>query len=361
MIWGWIGKGCCGVLTRIQNDCETARPGMVRDGQNYTIVFNTVVSFIFLIFPISFVISNSMRFHLTVRVWFVLLLLCIWVIDLSDGKLSHDGIHAEIPDNIPGIDEVDPATGYTRLMRAASIGDLESIKNYLKGGASTNIQNHEGNTALMIAAKNGMYHSSLHLINSEADLNIVNKHGMSALLLAVSSGFNFIIMSLVNHGAFIDSATPDGTTALMMAAQRGDFEIVKFLLEKGANINLKNEEKSTALMFAVSSKEAKVVRLLLEHGASVNLQDERGFSALSHAAFRGRGEMAEILIEYGADIEVKDVFDRTPIMIAIEQSQQAVMDALIGNGCKLPKRGWKASSEIMKKRQKILEKMKNEL
>ncbi|ESU40118.1 Ankyrin repeat protein [Giardia duodenalis] len=147
---------------------------------------------------------------------------------------------------------------WTPLMRAAFLGDIETVKQYL---SDKDKKNEDGDTAYTFAAK----------------------AGQGAIL------------------ELLDPTDRNGVTALMRAAERGDAEAVKALvpLQKGrkmtkdVTINGWQISRGTALMRATACGHAKVVRLLVEHEGG--MQDNCGYTALMWAAYSNNPECVKLL------------------------------------------------------------------
>lgn len=79
-------------------------------------------------------------------------------------------------------------TFWTVLMRAASAGDLETVRRLANDGVEVNGQSPNGTTALMAAVKNGHAETALELIELGADLALVDTDGMTAIEWAKQKG-----------------------------------------------------------------------------------------------------------------------------------------------------------------------------
>jgi ankyrin repeat protein len=71
--------------------------------------------------------------------------------------------------------------GWTVLMTAASIGNLEIVKLLVEHGADVNLKNVKGNTALILAAQNDNFNIVKYLVEKGADVKIKNEYGKTAL------------------------------------------------------------------------------------------------------------------------------------------------------------------------------------
>jgi ankyrin repeat protein len=85
----------------------------------------------------------------------------------------------------------------------------------------------------------------------------------------------------------------------------GHKDVVKFLLDKGADVNAHaNVEKLTPLHVAAAAGNKAIVELLLVHGADVNAKDGRGKTPLFYAAFSDEHEVIAPGVEHPEWAEV---------------------------------------------------------
>lgn len=211
--------------------------------------------------------------------------------------------------------------GQTALMWASAQQHPDVVKTLLEVGASVgarsrarrqlvNTSNNAdysgvieveqgGYTPLLFAARMGDVDSGRILLENGADLNDKAPLGTSALVIAAHSGHRAFAELLLEKGAD-PNAMDAGYGALHIAVQRGDTELVKSLLARGADPNayiLRGSPTrrvsaditissysigATPLWLAASQGRADLVRLLAAKGASVRTGQGR------HAG-RGRG------------------------------------------------------------------------
>jgi ankyrin repeat protein len=105
-------------------------------------------------------------------------------------------------------------TFWTVLMRAASAGDLETVRRLANDGVEVNGQSPNGTTALMAAVKNGHAETALELIELGADLGLADTDGMTAIEWAKHKGQVMILKALetrkgpdVEHAEFNEAQT----------------------------------------------------------------------------------------------------------------------------------------------------------
>jgi ankyrin repeat protein len=94
---------------------------------------------------------------------------------------------------------------WTQLMKAASCGDVNSVRRLVDEGVEINIQSPNGTTALIAAVKNGHSNVAFELVEVGADLSLCDQDGLTALSWAAKKGDTMII-------EFIKKSTGEGDT-----------------------------------------------------------------------------------------------------------------------------------------------------
>jgi ankyrin repeat protein len=118
-------------------------------------------------------------------------------------KVDHDLVHRN--EEMAKLDEaaqqkksagVGHDTFWTVLMRAASAGDLETVRRLANDGVEVNGQSPNGTTPLMAAVKNGHAETALELVELGADLGLADTDGMTAIEWAKQKGQVMIVKAL---------------------------------------------------------------------------------------------------------------------------------------------------------------------
>ncbi len=125
------------------------------------------------------------------------------------------------------------AYGWTPLMHAARVGNLDVFKLLLEKGADTHLQDDNGRTALMKAILAGHLEIvKIILLQNNIDVNTVDFMNRTALHWAVTRGRKEIAQLLLENGADTSIKTNDRLTAEMLAQKEGEVEIYHLLREK---------------------------------------------------------------------------------------------------------------------------------
>jgi ankyrin repeat protein len=160
------------------------------------------------------------------------------------------------------------------LHRCAESGDLERVKELVKGGANLEEVDNDGKTALLLASLHGHFEIVGYLIEQGANVAHTDGDGMTALHWAcvgqdLPDGRDLpTVKYLLQYGASATDRDDDGMTALLHAAEWGSLEIIQCLLspEGGASITEVEDGGKTALLLAADSDcHPSMVQWLLEY------------------------------------------------------------------------------------------------
>ncbi|WP_133134401.1 ankyrin repeat domain-containing protein, partial [Legionella santicrucis] len=123
--------------------------------------------------------------------------------------------------------------------------------------------------------------------------------------------------------------------------QQLDQGIIAFdVLEQGASINARNKKGQSALHLATLMADKKSISTLIARGINVNIQDKDGNTALIHALetvlYKDKNEVgrdiAKQLITAQAKLDIKDEDENTPLIIAVQNKDLAMVNYLLEHG-----------------------------
>ncbi len=271
------------------------------------------------------------------------------------------------------------ASGWlTPLMLAAREGDLDSARLLLAAGADVNAIAGDGKGALSLAIFNGNYDLASHLVDAKADVNNVDAQRFTPLFWAVDrrnmeTAPNFpwmvtqdplpLIKKLLDAGAnpnAVVNNTPRArmragsprivfATALMRAAFSGDLELTKLLLSYGADPKVISSDGETMVEAAASlgfiqgyskgkspEERLEVVKLFVELGADVNQADDYGITPLMVAGNLGDTAIIQYLVDQGANLAAYDLGKKNDGAFGASVEPLLPVDYAIGVGTFVP-------------------------
>jgi ankyrin repeat protein len=271
------------------------------------------------------------------------------------------------------------ASGWlTPLMFAAREGDLESAALLVEAGANVNAIAGDGKDALGLAIFNGNYELGAFLIDSKSNVNQADTQGFTPLFWAVDrrnmeTAPNFpwmvttdplpLITKLLDAGANSNALvnnTPRArmragsprivfATALMRAAFSADLELVKLLLSYGADPGIISSDGETMIEAAAglgfiqgyskgqpAAERLAVVKLFVSLGADVNQADDYGITPLMVAGNMGDTAVIQYLVDVGADLGAYDLGKKNDGAFGASVEPLMPVDYAIGVGTFVP-------------------------
>ncbi|CAF1169182.1 unnamed protein product, partial [Didymodactylos carnosus] len=234
------------------------------------------------------------------------------------------------------------ADGNTALGLAVLLGEVEIVKTLLALGSDPNLANgFDHNHPLVILAKLRQEESS-------------TTHLLADILLEAGSDPNRIVHYQADNLNRLDATqTPSFCeTPFLCAIRYSNETLVKKLCDKGVDVDQPNEDTGmTALMLASTMGFDSIVNVLLDAGAQPNQVDFQGNTALHHAA-AGYGENIECiksLIARGADVNIANEEGSTPLIVAKENSNDALVKLLTSASSIEPQSSKLSSSPVYDK------------
>lgn len=204
---------------------------------------------------------------------------------------------------------------------AAETHQLEMLKRLQANGYSLTAKDIGLVTPLEEALNTKSKSNQEHFENLNSEMGIKNVPSPSSPIL--------VVKYLVEQGADPQARNRHGVTPLMLAR---DLEVTQYLLDQGAYVDAVDDKGFTVVMNKVrrdSDENIKVLKRILEHKPNVNhvtTDDKR--TALHWAAEYSNINLVQLLLVNGADANLKDVEDKTPLMIAKEGRNRAVVSLL---------------------------------
>uniref|UniRef100_K7GF67 Ankyrin repeat, SAM and basic leucine zipper domain-containing protein 1 n=1 Tax=Pelodiscus sinensis TaxID=13735 RepID=K7GF67_PELSI len=208
--------------------------------------------------------------------------------------------------------------GWTPLMYAASVANVELVRILLDRGANASFDKDQY-TVLMAActaraSEEQILKTVELLLSRNANPNVACRKQMTPLMYASREGHPQVVAVLVAYGSQINAQDENGYTALTWASRQGHKKVVLKLLELGADKILQTKDGKTAGEIAKNSKHSELFSLLSLtanplHGKFQNLLKEEAIHKLLKAvpdAIRDHRVSIYIYSSYAAfgDLEV---------------------------------------------------------
>jgi ankyrin repeat protein len=271
------------------------------------------------------------------------------------------------------------ASGWmTPLMMAAREGDLDSARILLGAGADVNALAGDGKNPLSLAIFNGNYDLASYLIDQKSDVNNTDTQRFTPLFWAVDrrnmeTAPNFpwmvtadplpLIKKLLDAGAnpnALVNNTPRArmrggsprivfATPLMRAAFAGDLELTKLLLAYNADPKIISSDGETMLAAAAGlgfvhgyhrgklpAERLQVVKLFVDLGNDVNQADDYGITPLMVAGNMGDTAVIQYLVDRGADLGAYDLGKKNDGAFGSSIEPLMPVDYAIGVGTFVP-------------------------
>ncbi len=131
----------------------------------------------------------------------------------------------------------------TRILEAASVGDVNAVKDALYSGADVDARDRLGNTALILAADGGSQAVVRLLIAYKASVNAVNKFGYTPLMSAVTNSHRYIASLLIKAGADPKLPNKYGTTPEMYIKAQGFFTMNEYISDENPAISTRIDDR----------------------------------------------------------------------------------------------------------------------
>ncbi|XP_074100873.1 uncharacterized protein LOC141528622 [Cotesia typhae] len=252
--------------------------------------------------------------------------------------------------------------GYILLKLAIGLRKKSIAKLLIKKGARINKKYSNGSYSPLHHAVCQKYTDIVELLAKEgAEVNDFAHNNITSLILTAFYSTLGIAKCLLKYGADIEvklaKSNCPGSTVFNIACIYKNFELAKLLLKHNANVNSKNLCDSYPIVDSVARNSVVLTSLLLYNGAQANCTVSEKFietsmdvshsvtkrikslgnpTLLHIAIINQKVEIVELLIDYGANIHCRTKsFQRTPLMIAIEEYNPKIVKLLLEKGARI--------------------------
>jgi ankyrin repeat protein len=238
------------------------------------------------------------------------------------------------------------------VIKAATEGNLATVKAWLDKGGKVDARNDKGSSLLLLASWNGHKEIVNLLLSKGADVKIRSNSQNTPLGFAAESGHADIVEILLARGADPNTVEQHGYSPLIKAAIGGNVKVVELLLAAKVDPNFcAKGTGQTALMVAAARGNLKVVEKLIDARANpeaiARCDDEGcpGHTALDWAVQNGHTEVVRYLVSKGVDvdalphtkdvavkegrIEISELLDEAKPSAAVNNSQEKLNRDLV--------------------------------
>lgn len=162
----------------------------------------------------------------------------------------------------------------------------------------------------------------------------VDEAAQGSMLITAASKNQLLAMNeLLGLGVSPNSADYDRRSALHIACAEGHLEAANLLLEHGATVNVRDRFGLTPLDEAVKSRNNLLVKALVTKGAELSKIGSE--TSLLTLAAQNREEdipLAKLMLESKVDPNCADYDGRTPLHLAVCESNVALAEILLNHG-----------------------------
>ncbi|MBU3582129.1 ankyrin repeat domain-containing protein [Polynucleobacter sp. AP-Capit-er-40B-B4] len=153
------------------------------------------------------------------------------------------------------------------------------------------------------------------------------------------------VKSLISKGVSPNTVDPKGDPMLNLAIRDKSEDVINLLItNKATDVDLSNKSGETPLMIASINGDLPAVKaLVLQRKAQI---DHIGWTPLHYACARGHLDVAQFLIANGASIDSLSQGNTTPLMMAVQSGNEALVKLLLDKGADLQLRNSKGLSAI---------------
>jgi serine/threonine-protein phosphatase 6 regulatory ankyrin repeat subunit B len=224
-----------------------------------------------------------------------------------------------------------------KLHEYARRGDLALVRDYVENNGAVDQLNRENQTALLVAAGGGHYSVAKFLLEHGAKTNVVDRAGWTALHHAAQNGNEATVELLLKGGekvtkeTRIDANIESGAdrSPLGVALSAGNLAAAVHLVDAGADCTWVDQLGRSLAFFCV--QHLVCIKFLMANGVDISQADQAQTSPLHIAAEEGNTAVMDYLITNNrvkVDANVRDVDQDTPFHAAARAGKLEAMKFL---------------------------------
>jgi ankyrin repeat protein len=220
----------------------------------------------------------------------------------------------------------------TELHRAALVGDLAAVTEWLANERAIDPRDPDGYTPFLLACKHtepDVFHA---LLNAGADIEATNAQGMSGLFLVATTGVVSLARVLIDRGASVNRPAARGLTPLMAGIMSENPDMVRLLIAAGADVTDRDSSGKSVRQWARKHGGPEIVDLIRNPDRPASRARKLRASDLHRAATTGDVERIRECVAAGVAVDAIDDDGFTPLMLAARQHKRAAIAALLSAG-----------------------------
>jgi NTE family protein len=228
------------------------------------------------------------------------------------------------------------------FLTAVAKGETRTVQRYIDFRNQSKIsdshlhtRDEQGDGALHIAVREGHIHLISLLLDQGFAIDEANSKQQTILHGAVAMNKVAVVEMLFSKGAYslLELGDHRGRTPLHTSIIYGSIDCTALLLAANANSMARDRKGHTIVHLAIQCQQEKSLKFLQESKLIppdlFDTTDKMGKTPLHLAAFYGSKEAVLWLYHQGAYVEARDEQDKTPLFLAVERKQLAVVKLLV--------------------------------
>ncbi|XP_065826321.1 uncharacterized protein [Oscarella lobularis] len=223
----------------------------------------------------------------------------------------------------------------TALMKGARSGNLTVVQMLMKKKEQWDLGHRNAeNESIFTLACNGREPDDDQVAHYFLNCGDANFDGDGMLMAACRSGLLSIVEHLFERGYSLNQRNEAKQSLVHLACEYRQLEVAHFLVEHKVDLDVVDAEGYTALAYACESGLFSIVKCLVQKGCSLTVKTKHWGQGLLHLCCGESGNLsvAEFLVERGVEIHSTDNDGKTPIMLACQRGNLAIVEYLHRHG-----------------------------
>tara|TARA_B100000900_G_scaffold415931_1_gene447948 strand:- start:104 stop:1546 length:1443 start_codon:yes stop_codon:yes gene_type:complete len=194
-----------------------------------------------------------------------------------------------------------------------------------------NVSNIDGDTPLHFSVNNNLSKITKFLVKNNADINFKNIEGYTPSYFAIINNNKDMLKFLIKNKANINSYDNSSNSLLHYSVDNNFKQITKFLIKNNADVNHINLMGETPIYNAIANNNLIITKMLFNNNSKININS---CSLLHLAIYNSNFKITKFLINNNISINTYNQDGYTPLHIAINVIKPFT-DNKIQNVCRL--------------------------